>query len=169
VCGATNLGEALRRITEGAAMIRSKGEAGTGDVSNATGHMRKIRAEIARLQSLPKDELFVAAKELQAPYELVKQVAAEGKLPVVNFVAGGISTPADAALVMQIGSEGVFVGSGIFKSEDPARMANAIVQATTHFDNPKIVAEVSKGLGAPMRGIALEAIPEQERLAVRGW
>jgi pyridoxal 5'-phosphate synthase pdxS subunit len=115
------------------------------------------------------DELFVAAKELQAPYELVKEVAENGKLPVVNFVAGGISTPADAALVMQLGSEGVFVGSGIFKSEDPARMANAIVQATTHFDDPKILADVSKGLGAPMRGLAMEAIPAEERLAVRGW
>ncbi|MGZ4697268.1 MAG: pyridoxal 5'-phosphate synthase lyase subunit PdxS [Oryzihumus sp.] len=169
VCGATNLGEALRRITEGAAMIRSKGEAGTGDVSNATTHMRTLRAEINRLHSMSPDELYVAAKELQAPYELVKQVAAEGKLPVVNFVAGGISTPADAALVMQLGSEGVFVGSGIFKSQDPARMANAIVQATTFFDDPKKIAEVSKGLGAPMRGIALEEIPDQERLAVRGW
>jgi pyridoxal 5'-phosphate synthase pdxS subunit len=169
VCGCRNLGEALRRITEGAAMIRSKGEAGTGDVSNATTHMRQIRQQLRHLQNLPEDELFVAAKELQAPYELVKDVAASGKLPVVNFVAGGISTPADAALVMQLGAEGVFVGSGIFKSEDPARMANAIVQATTHFDDAKILADVSKGLGAPMRGIAMEAIPEGERLAVRGW
>ena len=169
VCGATNLGEALRRITEGAAMIRSKGEAGTGDVSNAVTHMRTIRRELRRLQGLEADELYVAAKELQAPYELVKDVAENGKLPVVNFVAGGISTPADAALVMQLGSEGVFVGSGIFKSEDPARMANAIVQATTHFDDPKILADVSKGLGAPMRGLAMEAIPAEERLAVRGW
>ena len=150
-------------------MIRSKGEAGTGDVSNATTHMRTLRDQIRRLTSLPEDELFVAAKDLGAPYELVRDVAANGKLPVVNFVAGGISTPADAALVMQLGAEGVFVGSGIFKSEDPARMANAIVQATTFFDDPKKIAEVSKGLGAPMRGIALEAIPDEERLAVRGW
>ena len=135
-------------------MIRSKGEAGTGDVSNATGHMRQIRSEIAKLAALPEDELYVAAN---------------GRLPVVNFVAGGISTPSDAALVMQLGAEGVFVGSGIFKSEDPARMASAIVEATRFFDDPKKIAEVSKGLGAPMRGIALEEIPEQERLAVRGW
>ena len=126
-------------------------------------------SEIRRLQGMREDELFVAAKELQAPYDVVRDVAANGKLPVVNFVAGGISTPADAALVMQLGAEGVFVGSGIFKSEDPARMANAIVQATTHFDDAKILADVSKGLGAPMRGIAMEAIPAEERLAVRGW
>jgi pyridoxal 5'-phosphate synthase pdxS subunit len=169
VCGCRNLGEALRRISEGAAMIRTKGEAGTGNVVEAVRQLRNVLGEIRRLQSMREDELFVAAKELQAPYELVREVAAEGRLPVVNFVAGGVSTPADAALVMQLGAEGVFVGSGIFKSEDPARMANAIVQATTHFDNPAIVADVSKGLGAPMRGIALEAIPEQERLAVRGW
>jgi len=169
VCGCRNLGEALRRINEGAAMIRTKGEAGTGNVVEAVRQLRTVLAEIRRLQAMREDELFVAAKEHQAPFELVKQVAEEGTLPVVNFVAGGISTPADAALVMQLGSEGVFVGSGIFKSEDPARMANAIVQATTHFDNPKIIAEVSKGLGAPMRGIALETIPEEERLAVRGW
>jgi pyridoxal 5'-phosphate synthase pdxS subunit len=169
VCGCRNLGEALRRINEGAAMIRTKGEAGTGNVVEAVRQLRDVLGEIRRLGSMREDELFVAAKELQAPYDLVKQVAAEGKLPVVNFVAGGISTPADAALVMQLGSEGVFVGSGIFKSEDPARMANAIVQATTHFDDPKILAEVSKGLGSPMRGISLEAIPEAERLAVRGW
>jgi pyridoxal 5'-phosphate synthase pdxS subunit len=169
VCGCRNLGEALRRISEGAAMIRTKGEAGTGNVVEAVRQLRNVLAEIRRLQSMREDELFVAAKELQAPLDLVRQVAAEGKLPVVNFVAGGVSTPADAALVMQLGAEGVFVGSGIFKSEGPARMANAIVQATTHYDNPQIVADVSKGLGAPMRGIALEAIPEQERLAVRGW
>src|SRR5215208_7102141 len=169
VCGCRNLGEALRRVNEGAAMIRTKGEAGTGNVVSAVMQLRSVLSEIRRLQGMRDDELFVAAKELQAPYELVKQVAADGRLPVVNFVAGGISTPADAALVMQLGAEGVFVGSGIFKSEDPARMANAIVQATTHFDNAQIVADVSKGLGAPMRGIALEAIPEQERLAVRGW
>ena len=169
VCGCRNLGEALRRINEGAAMIRTKGEAGTGNVVSAVMQLRSVLSEIRRLQGMRDDELFVAAKELQAPYELVKDVAANGKLPVVNFVAGGISTPADAALVMQLGAEGVFVGSGIFKSEDPARMANAIVQATTHFDDAKILADVSKGLGAPMRGIAMEAIPPEERLAVRGW
>jgi pyridoxal 5'-phosphate synthase pdxS subunit len=169
VCGCRNLGEALRRISEGAAMIRTKGEAGTGNIVEAVRQLRAVLGDIRRLQSMREDELFVAAKELQAPVELVQDVARDGRLPVVNFVAGGISTPADAALVMQMGSEGVFVGSGIFKSEDPARMANAIVQATTHFDNPSIIAEVSKGLGAPMRGLALEAIPEAERLAVRGW
>jgi pyridoxal 5'-phosphate synthase pdxS subunit len=169
VCGCRNLGEALRRIAEGAAMMRTKGEAGTGNIVEAVRQLRDVNREIRRLQGMREDELFVAAKELGAPLDLVQGVARDGRLPVVNFVAGGISTPADAALVMQLGSEGVFVGSGIFKSEDPARMANAIVQATTHFDNPQIVAEVSKGLGAPMRGIALEAIPEQERLAVRGW
>ena len=169
VCGCRNLGEALRRINEGAAMMRTKGEAGTGNIVEAVRQLRDVLAAIRRLQSMREDELFAAAKDLQAPYELVRDVAREGRLPVVNFVAGGISTPSDAALVMQLGAEGVFVGSGIFKSEDPAGMANAIVQATTHFDNPAIVADVSKGLGAPMRGIALEAIPEQERLAVRGW
>ncbi len=169
VCGCRNLGEALRRINEGAAMMRTKGEAGTGNVVEAVHQLRDVLAEIRRLQGMREDELFVAAKELQAPYELVRQVAKEGKLPVVNFVAGGISTPADAALVMQLGAEGVFVGSGIFKSEDPARMANAIVQATTHFEDPKILAEVSKGLGAPMRGIAMEQLAESDRLAVRGW
>ncbi len=169
VCGCRNVGEALRRVSEGAGMIRTKGEAGTGNIVEAVRQLRDVLAEIRRLGGMREDELFVAAKELGAPYELVKQVAAEGRLPVVNFVAGGISTPADAALVMQLGAEGVFVGSGIFKSEDPARMANAIVQATTHFTDAKILAEVSKGLGAPMRGIALEAIPDQERMAVRGW
>jgi pyridoxal 5'-phosphate synthase pdxS subunit len=169
VCGCRNLGEALRRINEGAAMIRTKGEAGTGNVVEAVRQLRSVLSELRRLQGMRDDELFVAAKELQAPYELVKDVAENGRLPVVNFVAGGISTPADAALVMQLGSEGVFVGSGIFKSEDPARMANAIVQATTHFDDAKILADVSKGLGAPMRGLAMEAIPAEERLAVRGW
>ena len=169
VCGARNLGEALRRISEGAAMMRTKGEAGTGNIVEAVRHIRTVNAEIRRLQGMRPDELFLAAKELQAPLDLVQMVAAEGKLPVVNFVAGGIATPADAALAMQLGAEGVFVGSGIFKSEDPATMANAIVQATTHFDNPKVIAEVSKGLGAAMRGISLETIPEGERLAVRGW
>jgi len=169
VCGATNLGEAIRRLAEGAAMIRSKGEAGTGNVVEATRHMRAIRGDIRRLANLDEAELYAAAKELRAPYDIVAEIAETGKLPVVLFTAGGIATPADAAMMMQLGAEGVFVGSGIFKSEDPARMANAIVQATTHFDNPSIVADVSKGLGAPMRGLALEAIPEQERLAVRGW
>jgi len=169
VCGCRNLGEALRRINEGAAMMRTKGEAGTGNVVEAVHQLRDVLAEIRRLGGMREDELFAAAKELQAPYELVKQVAADGRLPVVNFVAGGISTPSDAALVMQLGAEGVFVGSGVFKAEDPARMANAIVQATTHFTDAKIIAEVSRGLGAPMRGIAMEAIPESERLAVRGW
>ena len=169
VCGCRNLGEALRRINEGAAMMRTKGEAGTGNVVEAVHQLRDVLAQIRRLQGMREDELFVAAKELQAPYELVKHVAQDGRLPVVNFVAGGISTPADAALVMQLGAEGVFVGSGVFKSEDPARMANAIVQATTHFDDPKILAEVSKGLGAPMRGIAMEQLAESDRLASRGW
>ena len=169
VCGATNLGEALRRINEGAAMIRSKGEAGTGNIVEAVRHIRTVDSGIRRLQSLREDELFTAAKELQSPFELVQQVARDGRLPVVNFVAGGIATPADAALAMQLGAEGVFVGSGIFKSENPERTANAIVQATTHFDNPKIIAEVSKGLGTPMRGLELGTIPEAERLAVRGW
>jgi pyridoxal 5'-phosphate synthase pdxS subunit len=169
VCGCRNLGEALRRINEGAAMMRTKGEAGTGNIVEAVRQLRDVLAEIRRLQGMREDELFVAAKELQAPYEVVRQVAEAGRLPVVNFVAGGISTPADAALVMQLGAEGVFVGSGIFKSDEPARMANAIVQATTHYQDPRIIAEVSKGLGAPMRGLAMEAIPEQERLAVRGW
>jgi pyridoxal 5'-phosphate synthase pdxS subunit len=169
VCGCTNLGEALRRINEGAAMMRTKGEAGTGNVVEAVRQLRDVLSEIRRLGSMREDELFVAAKEHQAPYELIRQVAAEGRLPVVNFVAGGISTPADAALVMQLGAEGVFVGSGIFKSEDPARMATAIVQATTFFDDAGKIAEVSKGLGAPMRGLAMESIPDQERLAVRGW
>ena len=169
VCGCRNLGEALRRINEGAAMMRTKGEAGTGNVVEAVHQLRDVLAQIRRLQGMREDELFVVAKELQAPYELVKQVAQDGRLPVVNFVAGGISTPADADLVMQLGAEGVFVGSGVFKSEDPARMANAIVQATTHFDDPKILAEVSKGLGAPMRGIAMEQLAESDRLASRGW
>jgi pyridoxal 5'-phosphate synthase pdxS subunit len=169
VCGATNLGEALRRITEGAAMIRSKGEAGTGDVSNAVTHMRKIRDQLRWLQNLPTDELYVAAKELQAPYELVAEVAAAGKLPVVLFTAGGIATPADAALMMQLGAEGVFVGSGIFKSGDPVKRANAIVQATLHFDNPDVVAKVSRGLGEAMVGINVADIPVHHRLEDRGW
>ena len=169
VCGATNLGEALRRISEGAAMIRSKGEAGTGDVSNATTHMRKIGGEIRRLTSMSKDELYVAAKELQAPYDLVVQVAENGKLPVVMFTAGGIATPADAAMMMQLGAEGVFVGSGIFKSGDPVKRANAIVQATLHFDNPDVLAKVSRGLGEAMVGINVADIPVHHRLEDRGW
>jgi pyridoxal 5'-phosphate synthase pdxS subunit len=169
VCGCRDLGEALRRISEGAAMIRTKGEAGTGNIVEAVRHIRAVNSGVRRLASMREDELFVAAKEMRASVELVKEVAGTGRLPVVNFVAGGIATPADAALAMQLGADGVFVGSGIFKSEDPARTANAIVQATTHYDNPKILAEVSRGLGAPMRGLALEAIPEGERLAVRGW
>src|SRR6187431_3054638 len=169
VCGATNLGEALRRLTEGAAMIRSKGEAGTGDVSNAVTHMRQIRGEIRRLQTLPEDELFVAAKELQAPFDLVKEVAAAGKLPVVLFTAGGIATPADAAMVMQLGAEGVFVGSGIFKSGNPAERAEAIVKATTFYDDPDVIAKVSRGLGEAMVGITVDEIPQPHRLAERGW
>ncbi|MDQ3492528.1 MAG: pyridoxal 5'-phosphate synthase lyase subunit PdxS, partial [Chloroflexota bacterium] len=169
VCGCRNLGEALRRIAEGAAMMRTKGEAGTGNIVEAVRQLRDVKAGLRRLQGMREDELFVAAKDLQAPLELLRDVAQAGRLPVVNFVAGGISTPSDAALVMQLGAEGVFVGSGIFKSEDPARMANAIVQATTHFEDAKIIADVSKGLGAPMRGIEMATIPEAERLAVRGW
>jgi pyridoxal 5'-phosphate synthase pdxS subunit len=169
VCGCRDLGEALRRISEGAAMIRTKGEAGTGNIVEAVRHIRAVHGGIRSLQSMRQDELFVAAKELRAPLDLVQDVAKNGKLPVVNFVAGGISTPADAALAMQLGAEGVFVGSGIFKSEEPARFARAIVQATTHFDNPQIIAEVSKGLGNPMKGIEMKTIAETERLAVRGW
>lgn len=169
VCGATNLGEALRRINEGAAMIRSKGEAGTGDVSNATTHMRAISDEIRRLSSMREDELYVAAKELQAPYDLVKEVATTGKLPVVLFTAGGIATPADAAMMMQLGADGVFVGSGIFKSGDPARRAAAIVKSVTFFDDAKVLAEQSKGLGEAMVGINVADIPAPHRLAERGW
>jgi pyridoxal 5'-phosphate synthase pdxS subunit len=169
VCGATSLGEALRRITEGAAMIRSKGEAGTGDVSNATTHMRTIGAEIRRLSSLSTDELYGAAKELAAPYELVREVAETGKLPVVLFTAGGIATPADAAMMMQLGAEGVFVGSGIFKSGNPAQRAEAIVKATTFHDDPEMLAKVSRGLGEAMVGINAGTVSEPERLAGRGW
>ena len=169
VCGATNLGEALRRLTEGAAMIRSKGEAGTGDVSNAVTHMRKIRSEVLRLSSMAPDELFVAAKELQAPYDLVVEVARTGSLPTVLFTAGGIATPADAALMMQLGADGVFVGSGIFKSGNPAERANAVVQATMHYDNPDVVAKVSRGLGEAMVGINVSDIPVHHRLEDRGW
>ena len=169
VCGAPNLGEALRRLTEGAAMIRSKGEAGTGDVSNATTHMRKIGGEIRRLTSLSEDELFVAAKQLQAPYDLGLAVARAGKLPVTLFTAGGIATPADAAMMMQLGAEGVFVGSGIFKSGDPAARAAAIVKATTFYDDPDVLAKVSRGLGEAMVGINVEDVPQPHRLAERGW
>ena len=169
VCGATNLGEALRRINEGAAMIRSKGEAGTGDVSNAMMHMRKIGGEIRRLSSLREDELYVAAKELQAPYALVKEVAATGKLPVVLFTAGGIATPADAALMMAMGADGVFIGSGIFKSGNPAQRAAACVKATTFWDDPKVVANASRGLGEAMVGINVADLPAPHRLSERGW
>jgi pyridoxal 5'-phosphate synthase pdxS subunit len=169
VCGATNLGEALRRLTEGAAMIRSKGEAGTGDVSNATKHMRTIRAEIRRLSSLSEDELFVAAKDLQAPYELVKEVAEAGRLPVVLFTAGGVATPADAAMMMQLGADGVFIGSGIFKSGDPAQRARACVEATAYFQDADRIAKVSRGLGEAMVGIAADSLGAGELLATRGW
>jgi pyridoxal 5'-phosphate synthase pdxS subunit len=169
VCGATNLGEALRRINEGAAMIRSKGEAGTGDVSEATKHIRTIKGEIAALSAKSKDELYVAAKDLQAPYDLVVEVAAAGKLPVVLFTAGGVATPADAALMMQLGADGVFVGSGIFKSGDPAKRAAAIVKATTFFDDAAVIAEASRGLGEAMVGINVSDLAAPHRLADRGW
>ena len=169
VCGATNLGEALRRINEGAAMIRSKGEAGTGDVSNAMTHMRSIGGEIRRLSTLREDELYVAAKNMQAPFDLVKEVAETGKLPVVLFTAGGIATPADAALMMQMGADGVFIGSGIYKSGDPAARAAACVKATTFFDDPKVLADVSRGLGEAMVGINVADLPVAHRLAERGW
>ena len=169
VCGATNLGEALRRITEGASMIRSKGEAGTGDVSEATKHIRTILSEVRALAAKNDDELYVAAKELQAPYQLVKQVAHTGKLPVVLFVAGGVATPADAAMMMQLGADGVFVGSGIFKSGNPAARAAAIVKATTFYDDPMVIAEVSRGLGEAMVGINVNDLPAPHRLSERGW
>ena len=169
VCGATNLGEALRRIGEGAAMIRSKGEAGTGNVVEAVRHMRAIAGGIRRLASLGSEELMAEAKELRAPFDLVREIAETGKLPVVLFTAGGIATPADAALMMQLGADGVFVGSGIFKSGDPASRARAIVEATTYFQEAEIIAKVSRGLGEAMVGINIPDIPEQERLAHRGW
>jgi pyridoxal 5'-phosphate synthase pdxS subunit len=169
VCGATNLGEALRRIGEGAAMIRSKGEAGTGDIVNAVTHLRKIRSEIRRLTTLDDAELATAAKELQSPLHLVRQIAADGRLPVVLFCAGGIATPADAALVMQLGAEGVFVGSGIFKSEDPERRARAIVEATTHFRDPARIAAASAGLGQPMVSLESSKLEAEQLLAPRGW
>jgi pyridoxal 5'-phosphate synthase pdxS subunit len=169
VCGCRNLGEALRRIGEGAAMIRTKGEAGTGNVVEAVRHARAVLGEIRRLQGLRPDELMAAAKEMSTPYELVKEVAATGRLPVVNFAAGGIATPADAALMMQLGVDGVFVGSGIFKSADPARRAKAIVQAVTYFDDPAMLAEISKGLGEAMPGLEISQIAPAELLATRGW
>jgi len=169
VCGCRNLGEALRRIAEGAAMIRTKGEAGTGNVVEAVRHARAVMGEIRRLTSMAPEERMKAAKEMGAPYELVKEVAQLGRLPVVNFAAGGIATPADAALMMQLGMDGVFVGSGIFKSSDPARRAKAIVEATTHYNDPKIIAEVSKGLGEAMPGLEIGAIPQEQLLAGRGW
>ncbi len=169
VCGCRNLGEALRRIGEGAAMIRTKGEAGTGDVVEAVRHARTVLGEIRRLQTMPEEELMTFAKNIGAPYELVKETRELGRLPVVNFAAGGIATPADAALMMQLGVDGVFVGSGIFKSGDPAKRANAIVQAVTHYNDPKILAEISKDLGEPMVGINVRSLPEEEQLATRGW
>ena len=169
VCGATNLGEALRRIAEGAAMIRSKGEAGTGDVSEATKHIRTIRAEIARLASLRGDELAVAAKELQAPLDLVAQVAADGRLPVPLLTAGGVATPADAAMMIQLGADGGFVGSGIFKSGNPQQRARAIVEATAHYEDAALLARVSRGLGEAMVGISVADLPVPHRMAERGW
>jgi pyridoxal 5'-phosphate synthase pdxS subunit len=169
VCGCRNLGEALRRVAEGAAMLRTKGEAGTGDVVEAVRHARTVYDEIRRLRTLDEDELFIAAKNLQAPYDLVRSVAETGRLPVVNFAAGGVATPADAALMMQLGVDGVFVGSGIFKSGDPAKRARAIVEATTHYNEPEIIAEVSKGLGEAMVGISVNSIPQGQLMAGRGW
>ena len=169
VCGARDLGEALRRIGEGAAMIRTKGEAGSGNIVEAVRHIRAVMDGIRRLQMLPEEELMTEAKNLGAPYELVREVARTGKLPVVNFSAGGCATPADAALMMRLGAEGVFVGSGIFKSGDPYKRARAIVQATTHFEDPDIIAQVSRNLGEPMVGINLDRLPESEQMARRGW
>ena len=169
VCGCRDLGEALRRIAEGAAMMRTKGEAGTGNIVEAVRHMRAVQDGIRRLQALPKEELVAEAKAIGAPLELVIEVHKTGKLPVVNFAAGGIATPADAALMMQLGAEGVFVGSGIFKSSNPVAIAQAIVKATTHYQDPTIIAEVSKGLGAAMPGLDIKAIPPQELLSPRGW
>jgi pyridoxal 5'-phosphate synthase pdxS subunit len=169
VCGCRDLGEALRRIAEGAAMIRTKGEAGTGNVVEAVRHARAVYGAIRRLQCMDEDEMFAYAKEIRAPHDLVKQTAELGRLPVVNFAAGGVATPADAALMMQLGVDGVFVGSGIFKSGNPARRAKAIVQAVTHYNDPAILAEVSEDLGEPMVGINLDTLTEQEKMAVRGW
>jgi pyridoxal 5'-phosphate synthase pdxS subunit len=169
VCGCRNLGEALRRIGEGAAMIRTKGEAGTGDVVEAVRHARSVMGEIRRLTTMRDDELMAYAKEIQAPYELVKETAQLGRLPVVNFAAGGVATPADAAMMMQLEVDGVFVGSGIFKSGNPPVRAKAIVEAVTHYNDPKILAEISKGLGEPMVGIGVSELPDSARLAGRGW
>ncbi len=169
VCGAVNLGEALRRIGEGAAMIRTKGEAGTGDVIEAVRHMRNIRDGMAKLAAVPEEELMTKAKELGAPYDLVLEIHKKGTLPVVNFSAGGISTPADAAMIMQLGAEGVFVGSGIFKSENPSKTARAIVEATTHFNDPGVLAKVSRGLGSPMIGIAVSELSKEQKISSRGW
>ena len=169
VCGARNLGEALRRISEGAAMIRTKGEAGTGDVVEAVRHARKMHSQIRQVQNMDEDELFTYAKDIQASYHLVKETAELGRLPVVNFAAGGVATPADAALMMQLGVDGVFVGSGIFKSGDPAKRAKAIVEAVTHFNDPDILAKVSRNLGEPMVGINVSTMPESDKIAGRGW
>jgi pyridoxal 5'-phosphate synthase pdxS subunit len=169
VCGCRNLGEALRRIGEGAAMIRTKGEAGTGNIVEAVRHMRAVMDGIRRLANTPGEELMAVAKEMAAPFELIEEVQKTGKLPVVNFAAGGIATPADAALMMQLGAEGVFVGSGIFKSSDPEKMAKAIVRATTHYREPGVIAEVSRGLGKAMPGLDIKQIPDKELLAQRGW
>ena len=169
MCGCRNLGEALRRIGEGAAMIRTKGEAGTGNVVEAVRHARSVLGEITRIQHMDATELMATARDLKAPYELVAEIHETGKLPVVNFAAGGIATPADAALMMQLGVEGVFVGSGIFKSNNPQLMANAIVKATTHYEDPDIIAEVSTGLGDAMPGLDVRTMPEEEQLATRGW
>ena len=169
VCGARDLGEALRRIGEGAAMIRTKGEAGSGNIVEAVRHMRTVMSQIRKLQNMPDDELMAEAKNLAAPYDLVVEVAHTGKLPVVNFAAGGVATPADAALMMQLGADGIFVGSGIFKSSDPALRARAVVQATTHYKNPDIIAEVSAGIGEAMPGLEISSIPKAELLATRGW
>ncbi|MFS8501117.1 MAG: pyridoxal 5'-phosphate synthase lyase subunit PdxS, partial [Caldicoprobacter sp.] len=169
VCGARNLGEALRRIGEGASMIRTKGEAGTGNVVEAVRHVRTIMAEIRSLRGMSDEELMIAAKEMGAPYHLVEYVARNGRLPVLNFAAGGIATPADAALLMQLGCDGVFVGSGIFKSSNPEKMAKAIVEAVKHYDDPKVLAEVSEGLGEPMYGLEIDKLDERERYAERGW
>ncbi|CAN5453524.1 pyridoxal 5'-phosphate synthase lyase subunit PdxS [soil metagenome] len=169
VCGCRDLGEALRRISEGAAMIRTKGEAGTGNVVEAVRHARAVNGAIRRLKTMDEDELYAFAKEIRSPYDLVKQTAELGRLPVVNFAAGGVATPADAALMMQLGVDGVFVGSGIFKSGNPAKRAKAIVQAVTHYNDPKILAEVSEDLGEPMVGINMDTLAEQDKMAVRGW
>jgi pyridoxal 5'-phosphate synthase pdxS subunit len=169
VCGARDLGEALRRIGEGAAMIRTKGEAGTGNVVEAVRHIRTVMGQIRQLMNLPEEELMTFAKNIGAPYELVRQTREMGRLPVVNFAAGGIATPADAALMMQLGCDGIFVGSGIFKSDDPAARAKAIVEATTHYNDPAILAKISEGIGEPMSGLDIKLIPERELLAQRGW